>query len=308
MDGRAVARRHGQGRRRDRDPVHQRAGRVLWQLRRGAQAGARDQRLRRAADRRSPRPLRHVRDRAATRCRRDVARDRIRPRYAEDGRHLHDDRLSGQVPGRSCLQAGDGGAQPAQGCGLYPSVPQRLLPQPGAGRVRATDRARHRHHAHDREPAVQWLCRRVPGHQVDLFPWRGHGALPDAALHLLFRGAQGPAGAAAERAGLLHGAVLLRHRQRHDDPSLGRAHQIGEADADRVRDRLSIPDGAGDGGGIARGRLVQRGRFAGHRARKRGGHDAAIQVVTARSIVLGRSSWCDPLGTILLGPVGETSW
>jgi hypothetical protein len=38
---------------------------------------------------------------------------------------------------------------------------------------------------------------------------------------------------------------------------VGVAHQAGEADANRIRDRFSVPDGEGHRGGSTRGRPIQ---------------------------------------------------
>src|SRR5262245_33090 len=111
----------------------------------------------------------------------------------------------------------------------------------------------------------------------------GTAPFSDAALHLLFRRAQGLAATASEGACLLYGALLLRHRQRHDDSPVGLAYQARDADADPVRNRFPVPHCKVHRRGSARSRPIQYRGPAGNRTRQCGPAHAAIQGVVVQA-------------------------
>jgi len=131
LDGRQIARRHGQGGRRDRHAVHHHARRQFHRGRAGTRLVARMQRICRKTHRRPSGPVRQFCHGAAHRHRRRLARDRICSWYAEGRRHRPFDELRRQMARAPLVPARDGRTEPAQGAGLHAPDHGQLLRQPG---------------------------------------------------------------------------------------------------------------------------------------------------------------------------------
>ena len=110
--GAEIPRRHGQGRHRDRGGLADHAAGEFPARQQGSGSAhrARIERIREENDGRPPRAVRHVRHAAASAHRREPQRDRPCLRYAQGGRHRHDDELRRQVARLSGVLSNLGGA------------------------------------------------------------------------------------------------------------------------------------------------------------------------------------------------------
>src|SRR5262245_25229068 len=111
--------------------------------------------------------------------------------------------MTGEISRRPGVSTAAGGARSAQDRGLHASLSERLLPQPGSGRIRAAHRAGHRYDPHDCKLIVQRRGGAISEYQMDFFTRGRHRAVPDATLHLLLCRPKGSSAATTERTRLL---------------------------------------------------------------------------------------------------------
>ncbi len=247
-----VAGRHGQAGRGHGHRVDFHAGRVLRRRGAGPAPGARVQRIRREDDRRSSRPVRHVRGRAAARRGGQPARDRPCAGRAQAQRRGPADQLRRPLGRRSGVLPGVRGIEPAQGHGLLPPHGRQLLRQPGA-RDQGVAGVPDRHDTLCRQPLHQRCAVALPGHPLHPVARRRVAAQLRQPHRRAVRGLAHRAALADPRHGRIP-APALRHGRHPESARDGGAAPAGAGHADPDGQRLPLPVGGTRGQGDPRPR------------------------------------------------------